>query len=167
MAGYTLAPGAFDACTFIACSMGTGLLSASANAINQFFEVPFDAQMSRTKNRVLVRGHLTYVQYISIIKKIKKQFIIFIIEFLTSPGQAIIFATVSGFSGLLLLYSQVNELTAILGTTNLILYTLIYTPMKRISILNTWIGSIGKYIIKLQIINIYQNINKYYILIVI
>lgn len=82
----------------------------------------------------------------------------------------------SGFSGLLLLYSQVNDLTAILGATNLILYTLIYTPMKRISILNTWIGSIGKYIIKLQIINIYQflliylyyyliyfiiNINKY------
>lgn len=62
----------------------------------------------------------------------------------------------SGFSGLLLLYSQVNDLTAILGATNLILYTLIYTPMKRISILNTWIGSIGKYIIKLQIINIYQ-----------
>ncbi|KAG6797639.1 protoheme IX farnesyltransferase, mitochondrial [Apis mellifera caucasica] len=117
MAGYVLAPGVFDAHTFIACSMGTGLLSATANAINQFFEVPFDAQMSRTKNRVLVRGHLT-------------------------PGQAIIFATVSGFSGLLLLYSQVNELTAILGASNLILYTLIYTPMKRISILNTWIGSI-------------------------
>lgn len=72
MAGYTLAPGAFDAYTFIACSMGTGLLSATANAINQFFEVPFDAQMSRTKNRVLVRGHLTYVQYILIIKKIIK-----------------------------------------------------------------------------------------------
>lgn len=71
MAGYILAPGAFDTYTFIACSMGTGLLSATANAINQFFEVPFDAQMSRTKNRVLVRGHVTYVQYISIIKKLK------------------------------------------------------------------------------------------------
>lgn len=63
MAGYALAPGPFDAFTFVACSMGTGLVSATANAINQFFEVPFDAQMSRTKNRVLVRGYLTYVGY--------------------------------------------------------------------------------------------------------
>ncbi|XP_012140227.1 cytochrome c oxidase assembly factor 10 [Megachile rotundata] len=117
MGGYAIAPGAFDISTFLACSVGTGLVSATANAINQFFEVPFDAQMSRTKNRVLVRGHLT-------------------------PGHAIIFATVSGVSGLLLLYSQVNGLTAALGAANLILYTLVYTPMKRISILNTWVGSV-------------------------
>ncbi|XP_043522799.1 protoheme IX farnesyltransferase, mitochondrial [Frieseomelitta varia] len=117
MAGYALAPGPFDPFTFVACSVGTGLLSATANTVNQFFEVPFDAQMSRTKNRVLVRGHLT-------------------------PGHAAIFAAVSGLSGLLLLCSQVNGLTALLGATNLVLYTLIYTPMKRISILNTWVGSI-------------------------
>ncbi|XP_076286766.1 cytochrome c oxidase assembly factor 10 isoform X2 [Lasioglossum baleicum] len=117
MAGYVLAPGSFDAYTFAACSIGTGLCSATANAINQFFEVPFDAQMSRTKNRVLVRGYLT-------------------------PGHAIMFATVSGISGLSLLYSEVNGLTAALGAANLVLYTLIYTPMKRISILNTWVGSI-------------------------
>lgn len=59
MGGYALAPGAFDIQTFILCSVGTGLVSATANSINQFFEVPFDAQMSRTKNRVLVRGYLT------------------------------------------------------------------------------------------------------------
>lgn len=39
---------------------------------------------------------------------------------------------------------EVNTLTAILGGANLILYTSIYTPMKRVSILNTWVGSIGK-----------------------
>lgn len=65
------------------------------------------------------------------------------------------FATVSGFSGLLLLYSQVNELTAALGAANLILYTLIYTPMKRISIFNTWIGSIGKYIMIFPLLYFY------------
>ncbi|XP_034175165.1 cytochrome c oxidase assembly factor 10 isoform X1 [Osmia lignaria lignaria] len=117
MSGYALAPGPFDVSTFVVCSVGTGLVSATANAINQFFEVPFDAQMSRTKNRVLVRGHLT-------------------------PGQAIFFAAVSGVTGLVLLYSQVNGLTAALGAANLVLYTLVYTPMKRISILNTWVGSI-------------------------
>lgn len=59
MAGYAFAPAPFDFHTFVMCSLGTGLVSATANTINQFFEVPFDAQMSRTKNRVLVRGHLT------------------------------------------------------------------------------------------------------------
>ena len=53
-----MAPGAFDLYTFLACSAGTGLVSASANAVNQSLEVPYDAQMARTKNRVLVRGLL-------------------------------------------------------------------------------------------------------------
>lgn len=117
MGGYALAPGAFDVYTFTMCALGTGLVSATANAINQFFEVPFDAQMSRTKNRVLVRGHVT-------------------------PAQAMTFAALSGVTGLFLLYNEVNGITATLGAANLVLYTMIYTPMKRISILNTWIGSV-------------------------
>lgn len=48
-------------------------------------------------------------------------------------------------SGLGILYYGVNCLTAGLGLANLIIYTSIYTPMKRISILNTWIGSIGEF----------------------
>lgn len=117
MGGYAMAPAPFELYTFTMCSLGTGLVSASANAINQFREVPFDAQMNRTKNRVLVRGYL-------------------------APMHAVVFATLAGSMGLSLLYTQVNTLTAALGAANLILYTLIYTPMKRISILNTWIGSV-------------------------
>lgn len=117
MAGYAVAPAAFDPTTFLMCSVGTGLLSGAANSINQFFEVPFDAQMSRTKNRVLVKGYLT-------------------------PLHAVGFAAVAGASGISLLYYGCNGLTAALGATNLVLYTLIYTPMKRYSILNTWVGSI-------------------------
>jgi protoheme IX farnesyltransferase len=59
MAGYALAPESLNLTTFVLCSMGTGLVSCAANSVNQFFEVPFDAQMARTKNRVLVRGFLT------------------------------------------------------------------------------------------------------------
>uniref|UniRef100_A0A336M9Y1 Protoheme IX farnesyltransferase, mitochondrial n=1 Tax=Culicoides sonorensis TaxID=179676 RepID=A0A336M9Y1_CULSO len=117
MAGYAVAPASFDPTTFLMCSVGTGLLSGAANSINQFFEVPFDAQMSRTKNRVLVKGFLT-------------------------PLHAVGFATVAGISGISLLYYGCNGLTAALGATNLVLYTLIYTPMKRYSILNTWVGSV-------------------------
>ena len=55
MGGYAMAPGAFDPLLFTVTSVGTLLLSAGANATNQFFEVPYDSQMNRTKNRVLVR----------------------------------------------------------------------------------------------------------------
>lgn len=36
----------------------------------------------------------------------------------------------------------VNGLTALLGAFNLGLYTLAYTPLKRISIVNTWVGAV-------------------------
>lgn len=119
MVGYAMAPAPFMPTTFLLCSLGTGLCSAAANAINQYHEVPFDAQMSRTKNRVLVRGQLT-------------------------PLHAINFAIASASVGIGLLYFGVNGYTAALGAANLILYTSIYTPMKRFSILNTWVGSIGE-----------------------
>lgn len=119
MAGYAMAPAPFDPAAFAFCTLGTGLLSAAANAINQYHEVPFDAQMSRTKNRVLVRGLLT-------------------------PLHAVGFAAASATFGLGLLYYGVNGYTAALGVANLVLYTSIYTPMKRFSIANTWIGSFGK-----------------------
>lgn len=117
MAGYAMAPAPFELSTFLLCSVGTGLLSSAANSINQFFETPFDAQMSRTKNRVLVKGLLT-------------------------PLHAVGFAAVAASTGVGILACGVNGLTASLGIANLLLYTCIYTPMKRYSILNTWVGSI-------------------------
>ncbi|CAH0718835.1 unnamed protein product, partial [Brenthis ino] len=117
MAGYALAPAPFDLTTFALCTVGTGLVSSAANSINQYHEVPFDAQMSRTKNRVLVKG-------------------------LLEPVHAIGFAAATSITGLSVLYFGVNPLTAALGAGNLILYTSIYTPLKRISITNTWLGSV-------------------------
>lgn len=60
------------------------------------------------------------------------------------PLHAITFAAVCSSAGMGILYYGVNGLTAFLGLANLLLYTSIYTPLKRISILNTWIGSIGR-----------------------
>ncbi|XP_017153818.1 protoheme IX farnesyltransferase, mitochondrial [Drosophila miranda] len=117
MGGYAMAPAAFDLSSFAMCTLGTGMISAAANAINQYHEVPFDSQMSRTKNRVLVTGQIT-------------------------PLKSVLFAAVSASTGLCMLYFGVNGLTAALGAGNLFLYTSIYTPMKRISIVNTWIGSV-------------------------
>ena len=117
MGGYAVASAPFDPATFIMASIGTGLTSCAANSINQYLEVPFDSQMSRTKNRVLVQGKL-------------------------SPLHSVGFAAVTASVGISALYYGCNPLTALLGASNLVLYTMIYTPMKRVSILNTWIGSV-------------------------
>ncbi|KAK3091553.1 hypothetical protein FSP39_020761 [Pinctada imbricata] len=117
MAGYAMASLPFDFLTFTSATFGTALTSCSANAVNQYFEVPFDSQMNRTKNRVIVKG-------------------------LISPLHAVTFAGVTGSAGLLILGFGANPLTAGLGAFNLLLYTLVYTPMKRMSIINTWIGSV-------------------------
>jgi len=71
---------------------------------------------------------------------------LYIYIYIIRPVHAIAFAAVSGIIGLSILYYEVNGITAMLGASNLILYTLIYTPMKRVSIANTWIGSVGEYI---------------------
>jgi len=117
IAGYAMSPLSTDLATMSICLVGTALTSASANTVNQFFEIPFDSQMARTSNRVLVRG-------------------------LLSPMHAVGFAFVSGLGGISMLYLGVNGLCASLGALTLFLYTLVYTPMKRTSVYNTWVGSI-------------------------
>ncbi|XP_014661807.1 PREDICTED: protoheme IX farnesyltransferase, mitochondrial-like [Priapulus caudatus] len=116
-AGYGMAPGAFDLVTFLLACGGTGFTSCAANTINQFLEVPYDSQMARTKARPLVMG-------------------------LVSPLHGVLFAASSAITGLSILAYHVNPLTAALGAVNLVLYTLVYTPMKRASIYNTWVGSV-------------------------
>ncbi|XP_067860384.1 protoheme IX farnesyltransferase, mitochondrial isoform X1 [Heptranchias perlo] len=116
-AGFAMAPVPFDLSCFFLASIGTGLASCAANSINQFFEVPFDSNMNRTKNRPLVRGQI-------------------------SPLHAVSFAVACSVPGIALLTFGVNPLTGALGAFNLFLYTCCYTPMKRLSILNTWVGSV-------------------------
>ncbi|XP_056628112.1 protoheme IX farnesyltransferase, mitochondrial [Triplophysa dalaica] len=116
-AGFAMAPVPFDPVTFIMATVGTGLASCTANSINQYFEVPFDSNMNRTKNRPLVRGQI-------------------------SPLHAVSFALACGIPGLTLLTLGVNPLTGFLGTLNIFLYTCCYTPLKRISITNTWVGAV-------------------------
>ncbi|KFP56833.1 hypothetical protein N323_03136, partial [Cathartes aura] len=116
-AGFAMAPVPFDLTCFLLASLGTGLASCAANSINQFFEVPFDSNMNRTKNRPLVRGQI-------------------------SPLLAVCFAASCGVPGIALLTLGVNPLTGALGAFNIFLYTCCYTPMKRMSIANTWVGAV-------------------------
>ncbi|KAI9224432.1 protoheme IX farnesyltransferase [Blastocladiella britannica] len=117
MAGYAFAPTATALTTLVAATVGTHLTIASANTFNQLAEIPYDAQMARTRTRPLVRGAI-------------------------SPPHALGFAVATGLAGIGTLYTLVNPLTAGLGAANLVLYSFIYTPLKRVHAVNTWVGAV-------------------------
>ncbi|OAV98076.1 hypothetical protein PTTG_07537 [Puccinia triticina 1-1 BBBD Race 1] len=122
MASYALSPASAASppgslTTLLATAAGTFLCSASANTLNQIFEAPMDAQMARTRARPLARRAI-------------------------SSPHAATFASVSALSGSLILATIVNPTTALLGLANLLLYAFLYTPLKRISIANTWLGAL-------------------------
>ncbi|TGZ69772.1 hypothetical protein CRM22_003552 [Opisthorchis felineus] len=103
--------------TILCLIVGTGLTSAAANTINQIVEIPYDSQMMRTRDRVLVRG-------------------------LTNPGRAGLFALGCAGTGLVTLCLGTNPLVVWLAAGNLLLYTTLYTPLKQFSQANTWIGAL-------------------------
>ena len=112
----TVAP-SLSALTLVFLTGGTALCTASANALNMLIEPEHDAKMSRTRNRPLVRG-------------------------LISKRGALAFAGITGIIGVGGLWFGVNPTVAFLGGLNIALYAGVYTPMKRISVVNTWIGAI-------------------------
>ncbi|KIY47701.1 protoheme IX farnesyltransferase [Fistulina hepatica ATCC 64428] len=117
MLGVALSPFPVSVPTLLATAAGTGFCSAAANTFNQIQEVPFDAQMARTRARPLVRRAV-------------------------SPFHAAAFGTACTIAGPLLLATAVNPTTAALGAANIVLYAGVYTHMKRTSIWNTWVGSV-------------------------
>ncbi|XP_033630722.1 protoheme IX farnesyltransferase, mitochondrial-like [Asterias rubens] len=117
LAGYGMAPGVFELSTCALMGFGTFMTSCSANTVNQYFEVPFDSQMARTRNRVLVKG-------------------------LLSPLHAVGFASVVGTAGVGILALAVNPLAAAIAASTWVLYVGVYTPLKRLSIVNTWVGAV-------------------------
>lgn len=106
-----------DAPTVGAVLGGTFLCAASANSFNQILEVPYDARMARTSKRPLPSGRI-------------------------SPAHATSWASAAGLTGIGTLALGTNPVTAALGGGTLALYTLVYTPMKRTTPLNTWVGSV-------------------------
>ncbi len=96
---------------------GVGLVAASSSAWNQLFERRIDSKMLRTCRRPLPAGRLT-------------------------TWEVATFATVSAVVGLAWLSYYVNGLTAGLAALTLVLYAGVYTPLKRITVLNTVVGAI-------------------------
>jgi protoheme IX farnesyltransferase len=101
----------------LAAALGTWLLAGSAAALNQWLEITPDSRMNRTRSRPLPTGRLL-------------------------PSTALLFATLTLSAGVLVLLWGANPLTTLLGLANLIIYAFIYTPLKRLSSLNTLVGAI-------------------------
>ncbi len=97
--------------------LGTALVAGGASALNQFLEKHHDANMPRTADRPLPSGRL-------------------------QPEFALIFGGASAVVGLIYLALAVNLLTSVLGAVTLASYVFIYTPLKRVTTLNTAIGAI-------------------------
>ena len=96
---------------------GTALVAAGAAALNQLLERDYDAKMRRTRGRPLPSGRL-------------------------QPVSVMVFGGVCACAGLLELALAVNLLTSVIGAVSLLSYLFIYTPLKRVTWLNTAIGAI-------------------------
>ena len=96
---------------------GTALSAAGAAALNQWWERADDARMKRTRDRPLPAGRM-------------------------APSDALLTGLVLSFSGVLCLALFANPLAAGLAAATIILYVLVYTPLKRVTTLNTIIGAV-------------------------
>lgn len=103
--------------TFWHAMLGTGLLAAGASALNQYWEREADARMQRTASRPLPSGEI-------------------------EPGTALAVGVALSIAGMLDLTFFVNPLTGLLGMLTLASYVFVYTPLKRVTTLNTLIGAI-------------------------
>ncbi|MCB0328542.1 MAG: heme o synthase [Bdellovibrionales bacterium] len=97
--------------------LGTFLCVAGSAVLNNFLERDFDKKMKRTAGRALPSGRIT-------------------------PASALSFGTTLVLCGTIILVVQVNLLTGFLALLSAFLYVLVYTPLKRITWLNTMIGAI-------------------------
>jgi protoheme IX farnesyltransferase len=115
--GYLIAAqeGLFVWLDLIYVILGGLLVTASSNALNQVWERDLDIKMKRTQNRPIAAGRM-------------------------SVSEGVIFAVATGAIGELFLF-LLNPLSGILGLLALMLYVLIYTPLKQISPIAVFVGA--------------------------
>ena len=120
-AGYCLAltPAgpAFDPWVLVSAMAGTLLVSAGASAFNQALEMRHDLRMARTRERPVPRGAVSVAGALCI---------------------GIGFAA----AGLSILCGGAHSAAALVALVSLLLYVLVYTPLKRVTPYNTLVGAV-------------------------
>jgi protoheme IX farnesyltransferase len=97
--------------------LGTALLAGGAAALNQLLEREYDARMRRTQDRPLPSGRL-------------------------QPQTVLMVGCVAALLGVVYLARGVNLTTSLVGTLSLVCYLFVYTPLKRVTWLNTLVGAV-------------------------
>ena len=115
-AGFLFA-GSRDFILLLNTLIGTALVAAGTNALNQYVEREYDGRMRRTRLRPLPDGRI-------------------------APRTALLFAWTISAIGTIYLALAVNWLTALLGAFTLTSYIFVYTPLKRASSLCTIVGAV-------------------------
>ena len=108
--------GGFDLVNAALLALAGLLVTGASNAFNQLLEVEADGLMKRTAERPLVTGTV-------------------------SLWEAIVLATLTGASGVLLLWTRFGALTGVLGLMSLFMYVALYTPMKRWTAWSVFVGA--------------------------
>jgi protoheme IX farnesyltransferase len=97
--------------------LGTALCAGGAAALNQWMERDIDARMKRTRERPLPAGRM-------------------------SPRDALLFGLLFSLAGIAILGLFTNLRAAFLAFATIAIYIIVYTPMKRMSSLNTLVGAV-------------------------
>ncbi len=109
--------GGVDFALMFHASLGTYLIAAGTAAHNMFIERDLDGLMKRTSSRPLPSNKI-------------------------EPIQSIIFSMTLLFSGLIYLLLMVNTVAGLVSLATAVIYLFAYTPLKRISALNVFVGAI-------------------------
>jgi len=96
---------------------GAASAAAGAAALNQWWERKADALMERTKMRPLPNSRMR-------------------------PAEALIAGTALSLFGVIYLAIACNVLSACLAAATILIYVLAYTPLKRVSDMNTLVGAV-------------------------
>jgi len=103
--------------TLLMVTLGGFLLSGASVGINQVIEKDLDKLMTRTQRRPLPEGRLT-------------------------NNEAISFIVVCFAASMILLWLYTNPLTVTLSVVSMILYSFVYTPLKRVGPIAVFVGAI-------------------------
>ncbi len=113
--GWALAGGTATA-SLLLVVLGASLAAAACGALNQRLEIVEDGLMNRTKNRPLPMGRVT-------------------------PRAALIFGLSLAAAGTVLVWAAGGAIAGALTLATIVLYVLVYTPLKKVTPQTTWIGA--------------------------
>ena len=115
--GYTLGMGGnVDWMQLVMLFLGGWLISGASCTINQVLEKDYDKLMKRTSSRPMPTARI-------------------------QAREAITFAVIIAIAGILILFQWTNLLTVGLAALSMVLYSFVYTPLKRVGPIAVFVGA--------------------------